>query len=84
LVREKDGKWKASVGYGVDSKWEPIDKYLNPEPDSRVGNLEQNKLAEMTGTSAVQGFYGKNWIDPDPKRKRIKSIAAKSVGGKVS
>ncbi len=38
----------------------------------------------MTGTSAVQGFYGKNWVDPDPERKKMKSIASKSVGGKVS
>lgn len=41
-------------------------------------------LDEMTGTSAVQGFYGKNWCDPDPERKRMKSIAAKSVGGDVT
>ncbi len=45
---------------------------------------EDDKLDEMTGTSAVQGFYGKNWVDPDPERKKMKSIAAKSVGGKVS
>ena len=41
-------------------------------------------VKEMTSTGAVQGFYGKNWVDPDPKRKRMKSIAAKSVGGKVA
>lgn len=41
-------------------------------------------MKEMTSTGAVQGFYGKNWVDPDPKRKRMKSIAAKSVGGKVA
>lgn len=42
------------------------------------------KLSEMTGTSAVQGFYGKNWVDPDPKRKRMKDIAKKSVGGNLA
>jgi hypothetical protein len=36
---------------------------------------------EMSTTSAAQGFYGKNWGDPDPERKKMKSIAAKSVGG---
>lgn len=41
-------------------------------------------LSEMTGTSAVQGFYGKNWVDPDPDRKKMKSLAVKSVGGKVA
>jgi hypothetical protein len=45
---------------------------------------QRNNIKEMTGTSAVQGFYGKNWVDPDPERKRMKSIAAKSVGGKVT
>lgn len=45
---------------------------------------QRNNIKEMTGTSAVQGFYGKNWVDPDPERKRMKSIASKSVGGKVS
>lgn len=45
---------------------------------------KRNNIKEMTGTSAVQGFYGKNWVDPDPERKKMKSIASKSVGGKVS
>jgi hypothetical protein len=45
---------------------------------------QRNNIKEMTGTSAVQGFYGKNWVDPDPDRKKMKSIAAKSVGGKVT
>lgn len=45
---------------------------------------EEPPVNEMTGTSAVQGFYGKNWVDPDPKRKRMKDLAAKSVGGKVA
>ena len=45
---------------------------------------KRNNIKEITGTSAVQGFYGKNWVDPDPKRKRMKDIAAKSVGGKVT
>jgi hypothetical protein len=41
-------------------------------------------VKEMTSTGAVQGFYGKNWVDPDPKRTRMKKIAAKSVGGKIA
>ncbi len=45
---------------------------------------KESTVKEMTGTSAAQGFYGKNWVDPDPDRKRMKSIAAKSVGGKVT
>jgi hypothetical protein len=51
---------------------------------SSLKKEEAKKMNEMTGTSAVQGFYGKNWCDPDPKRKRMKDIAAKSVGGKVA
>ena len=50
----------------------------------RNSNLAAGKpaaVSEMTTTSAVQGFYGKHWVDPDPERKRIKSIASKSVGG---
>lgn len=47
-------------------------------------NKTTDKVNEMTTTSAAQGFYGKNWVDPDPKRKRMKDIAAKSVGGKVT
>jgi hypothetical protein len=38
-------------------------------------------LDEMSTTSAAQGFNGRNWGDPDPDRKKIKSIAARSVGG---
>lgn len=45
---------------------------------------DKSSVKEMTGTAAVAGFYGKNWVDPDPERKRIKSIASKSVGGKVT
>lgn len=45
---------------------------------------QRNNIKEMTTTSAAQGFYGKNWVDPDPERKRMKSIAAKSVGGEVT
>lgn len=47
-------------------------------------NLREENLREMTGTGAVAGFMGKNWVDPDPKRTKMKSIAAKSVGGKVT
>ena len=50
----------------------------------RYNIKEDKKVNEMTGTGAVAGYTGKNWIDPDPERKRMKSIAAKSVGGKVS
>lgn len=39
---------------------------------------------EMSGTSAAQGFYGKHWCDPDPERKKMKNIAAKSVGGNLA
>lgn len=46
--------------------------------------LKKEGVREMTGTSAVQGFYGKNWVDPDPKRSRMKSIAKKSVGGDLA
>lgn len=45
---------------------------------------DKDDLEEMTGTGAVAGFMGKNWVDGDPKRTRMKSIAAKSVGGKLA
>ena len=41
-------------------------------------------LREMSTTGGVAGFTGKNWVDPDPKRKKMKNIAAKSVGGKLA
>lgn len=41
-------------------------------------------LKEMTTTGAVASYPSKNWVDPDPDRKKMKSIAAKSVGGKVA
>jgi hypothetical protein len=47
-------------------------------------NIKEDKVNEMTSTGAVAGFMSKNWCDPDPERKKMKSIAAKSVGGKVS
>jgi hypothetical protein len=56
----------------------------NDAKTKRNSNLSLGKpaaVSETTTTSAVQGFYGKHWVDPDPERKRIKSIAAKSVGG---
>jgi len=55
-----------------------------PKYDRNRDKKWKKDLDEMTGTSAVQGFYGKNWVDPDPERKRMKDIAAKSVGGKVT
>ena len=57
--------------------WSPEKGYLSEKELGKSVN-------EMTGTPAVQGFYGKNWCDPDPKRKKMKSIAARSVGGKVT
>jgi hypothetical protein len=46
--------------------------------------IKETDLNEMSTTGEVQGFMGKNFLDPDPERKHIKKIAAKSVGGKVS
>lgn len=54
------------------------------EKDAPKPKAPEPTVNEMTGTGAVAGFMGKNWVDPDPKRKRMKSIAAKSVGGKVA
>jgi hypothetical protein len=45
---------------------------------------QEIQLDEMTSTGAVAGFQSKNWVDPDPERKKMKSIAAKSVGGKTA
>jgi hypothetical protein len=49
-------------------------------------NLQNKKddLEEMTGTGAVAGFMGANWVDKDPNRTKMKSIAKKSVGGKLA
>lgn len=55
-----------------------------PKYDRNRAKTWKKDLDEMTGTAAVQGFYGKNWVDPDPERKKMKAIASKSVGGKVS
>lgn len=55
-----------------------------PKYDRNRDKKWKKDIDEMTTTSAAQGFYGKNWVDPDPERKRMKSIAAKSVGGKVT
>ena len=53
--------------------------------DDIKGEFTKNQpVQEMTSTGCVQGFLGKNWVDPDPDRKRMKNIAAKSVGGKVT
>jgi hypothetical protein len=41
-------------------------------------------LKEMTTTGAVASYPSKNWVDPDPDRKKMKSLATKSVGGKVA
>jgi len=41
-------------------------------------------VSEMTSTGAVAGIQTKNWVDPDPERERIKSIATNSVGGKLA
>lgn len=55
-----------------------------PKYDRNRDKSWKKDLDEMSTTAAVQGFYGKNWVDPDPKRTRIKSIASKSVGGNVT
>lgn len=74
----RDGQWgrpyEARIFYSRDEAIKFAESIFGNSPP----------VNEMTGTSAVQGFYGKNWVDPDPKRKRMKSIAAKSVGGKVT
>lgn len=59
-------------------------KGLEEDNIEESGFTVKSTVKEMTGTSAVQGFYGKNWVDPDPERKKMKSIAARSVGGEVS
>lgn len=55
-----------------------------PKYDRNRDKKWKGDIDEMTTTSAVQGFYGKNWVDPDPERKKMKSIATKSVGGEVT
>lgn len=72
-----------------DGKQEHKPKYDRKKDQGWKKDVDENeskekKVNEMTTTGAVQGFMGKNWVDPDPQRKRIKSIAAKSVGGKVA
>ena len=59
-------------------------KGIEKDDVEESGFKVKKSVKEMTGTSAAQGFYGKNWVDPDPKRTKMKSIAAKSVGGKVT
>lgn len=73
----------------LDTQWDDLKAGSKWLDDRGLGELDENEdkkknVREMTGTSAVAGFYGKNWVDPDPERKKMKSIAAKSVGGKVT
>lgn len=78
VYKDGNNKWHYNDGYGVLSTWKQVE-------DVPVNTRStQPQVSEMTGTSAVAGFYGKNWIDPDPKRTRIKSIAVKSVGGNIT
>lgn len=70
LNKNEQGQWFYTDDEGIRSKWLPFD--------------DKDKVNEMSTTAGVQGFLSKNWVDTDPKRKRMKSIAAKSVGGKVT
>jgi hypothetical protein len=81
----QNGEFNDSLSYYTDDKKDVLDTFekMKPYVDD-LNNKTTPTVNEMTGTSAVQGFYGKNWVDPDPKRKRMKNIAAKSVGGKVT
>jgi hypothetical protein len=77
------GNFNDSLSYYTDDKQDASSTFEKMKV--YVDDLNnKSPVNEMTGTSAVQGFYGKNWVDPDPKRKRMKNIAAKSVGGKVA
>jgi len=80
IYKNKNGQWFSSVGEGATSTFKQIDVPVN-DPTPKVTG---NGVNEMTSTGAAQGFMGKNWVDPDPDRKRMKSIASKSVGGKVT
>ena len=93
-IQEGNNKVKAPPTPNVRKSWgdmNPVSRIHGQGKEGHKPKYDRNRdkkwkkdIDEMTGTSAVQGFYGKNWCDPDPERKRMKSIAAKSVGGEVT
>lgn len=73
-----------ALNYAEKVGWDIAEKNGYIFDENRSVFIKNQTVQEMTTTGAVQGFMGKNWVDPDPKRTRIKNIAAKSVGGKVA
>jgi hypothetical protein len=63
-----------------------LSSFINSEDPNRFNlhNYLKTGVNEMTSTGAVQGYNSKNCFDPDPNRKNMKKIAAKSVGGSLA